>query len=130
MKFFSAIKIFFRLFTALIFKDGFFRFLFIFSIVANLLIWGFLYFEFSPFQSVGGIYPLHYNIYFGVDFIGKWYEIFIMPLVGFFFIVINFILADITYLRDKITSYFLTGAGAFAQVLIFLAAYSIVMINQ
>ncbi len=73
---------------------------------------------------------MHYNIYFGVDFVGRWYEIFIMPLAGSFFIIINFILADIIYLRDKVTSYFLTGAAAFIQILLFLTAYSVVMINQ
>jgi len=130
MIFFTAIKNFLKLFTALIFKDGFFRFLFIFSLIANLFIWFFIYWKFYPLHTTAEVFPLHYNIYFGVDFIGKWYEIFIMPLVGFFFIIINFILADIIYLRDKITSYFLTGAGAFIQVLLFLAAYSIIMINQ
>lgn len=79
---------------------------------------------------MGETLPLHYNIYFGIDFIGRWYEVFIMPLVGIFFIIINFILADIIYLRDKVTSYFLTGAGAFIQILLFLAAYSIIIINQ
>jgi len=130
MIFFIAIKNFFRLFTVLIFKDGFFRLLFFFSLAVNLFIWGFLYLKFSPLRALGENFPLHYNIYFGVDFIGRWYEIFIMPLIGTFFIAINFILADIIYLRDKITSYFLTGAGAFIQILLLLAAYSVVMINQ
>ncbi len=130
MIFLTAIKNFLKLFTVLIFKDEFFRLLFLFSLAVNLFIWVFLYLKFLPLQAMGETLPLHYNIYFGIDFIGRWYEIFIMPLVGIFFIIINFILADIIYLRDKITSYFLTGAGAFIQILLFLAAYSIVMINQ
>ena len=96
----------------------------------NAFIWFFLYLNFSPLQTAGETLPLHYNIYFGIDFIGKWYEIFIMPTVGIFFIIINFILADIIYLRDKITSYFLAGAGVVVQVLLLLAAYSIIKINQ
>ncbi len=130
MKIFSAIKNFFRLFTILIFKDWFFRLLFFFSLGVNLFIWFFLYSEFYSLRGTGENFPLHYNIYFGIDFIGSWYQIFIMPLVGTFFIFINFILADAIYLKDKITSYFLTGAGAFIQILILLAAYSVVMINQ
>lgn len=130
MIFLTAVKNFFRLFTVLIFKDGFFRLLFFFSLAVNLFIWFFLYLKFYPLQVMEENFPLHYNIYFGVDFIGRWYEIFIMPLIGTFFIAIDFILADIIYLRDKITSYFLTGAGAFIQILLLLAAYSVVMINQ
>lgn len=130
MIFLTAIKNFLKLFTVLIFKDGFFRLLFFFSLAVNLFIWAFLYLKFSPLQTMGETLPLHYNIYFGIDFIGRWYEVFIMPLVGIFFIIINFILADIIYLRDKVTSYFLTGAGAFIQILLFLAAYSIIIINQ
>jgi len=130
MIFFTSLKNFFRIFTALIFKDGFFRLLFFFSLAVNAFIWFFLYLNFSPLQTAGETLPLHYNIYFGIDFIGKWYEIFIMPTVGIFFIIINFILADIIYLRDKITSYFLAGAGVVVQVLLLLAAYSIIKINQ
>ncbi|MBI5071313.1 hypothetical protein HZB93_00220 [Candidatus Falkowbacteria bacterium] len=130
MFFFSAIKKFFKIFTVLVFKDGFFRILLITSLALNLFLWAILYLKFSEFRSIGEVLPLHYNIYFGVDFIGRWYEIFIMPLVGIFFIIINLILADIIYLRDKVTSYFLAGVSAFIQVLLSLAAYAVIMINQ
>lgn len=119
-----------KIFTALIFKDRLFRNFFILSVVLNLAIWLVLYWKFSPLQAMGDFLPLHYNIYFGIDFIGVWYMAFAMPLVGFFFVVINFILADAIYLRDKVTSYFLVGSGAFIQILLFLAAYAVIMINQ
>lgn len=83
-----------------------------------------------PQNGAKDLLPLHYNIYFGIDFIGKWYKIFIVPAAGIFFIIINFLLADIVYLRDKVVSYFLVGAGLFVQVILILAALAIVSINQ
>lgn len=119
-----------KLFTILIFKDLLFRILFFLSLALNLSLWLLIYFKFSSFRTMGEILPLHYNIYFGVDFVGEWYKIFIMPFAGIFFVIVNFVLADIVYLRDKITSYFLTGAGTFIQVLLLLAAYAVIMINE
>jgi len=120
----------FKIFTGLLFKDRFFQIVFSLSLLMNLALWIFLYFKFYPLKDAGELLPLHYNIYFGIDFVGKWYKIFVMPLLGVFFIVVNFILADIIYLRDKIVSYFLLGAGAFIQILFGLAAYMIIVINQ
>lgn len=119
-----------KIFTALILKDWLSRALLITSLVLNLAVWAFLYLKFFPLRTAEGVLPLHYNIYFGIDFVGAWYEILIMPLVGIFFIAINFFLADIIYLRDKVTGYFLIGAAAFSQVLLLLAAYAIIMLNE
>lgn len=123
-------KKFYKIFTSLIFKDRFFQIVFSLSLLINLALWVFLYFKFYPLKDAGDLLPLHYNIYFGIDFVGKWYKIFVMPLLGIFFILVNFILADIIYLRDRIVSYFLLGASAFIQILLLLASYMIVVINQ
>ena len=125
-----VIKSFFKSFTALIFKDRFFQIVLGASLLINLAIWAFLYFKFSPLGSSENILPLHYNIYFGIDFVGEWKKVFVIPLVGIFFITINFLIADIVYLRDKIIGYFLVGTGLFAQILLSGAAFMVAMINQ
>lgn len=119
-----------KIFTSLIFKDKFSKIFFFSSLLLNFFIWGFLYLKFSSLSGARDLLPLHYNIYFGIDFVGKWYKIFIMPTTGIFFIIINFFVADIIYLRDKAISYFLTGASLFIQVMLVLAAMAIVSINQ
>lgn len=119
-----------KVFTTLIFKDWLSRALLIASLALNLAVWAFLYLKFFPLRTAEGVLPLHYNIYFGIDFVGAWYEILIIPLVGIFFIIVNFILADIIYLRDKVAGYFLIGAAALSQILLLLAAYAIIMINE
>ena len=114
----------------MIFRDKFFRIVFYLSIFLNLILWVLLYLNFWPLRETRDILPLHYNIYFGIDFVGEWYKIFIIPTAGAFFIMINFLIADIVYLRDKVVSYFLTGAGLFIQIILGLAALTIISINQ
>src|SRR4030042_1891246 len=48
---------------------------------------------------------LHYNIYFGIDWIGSWYKIYIYPFAGLLIFIINFLLAIYFYENTKITSY-------------------------
>ncbi len=119
-----------KIFTNLIFKDKFFRIVFSLSILLNLILWIVLYLIFWPFRETKDILPLHYNIYFGIDFVGDWYKIFVVPAAGIFFVIINFLVADIVYLRDKVVSYFLVGAGLFIQIILGLAALTIISINQ
>lgn len=119
-----------KIFTNLVFKDKFFRIVFPLSILLNLIIWAFLYLNFWPLRETRGILPLHYNIYFGIDFVGEWYKIFIVPATGIFFIIINFLVADIVYLRDKVVSYFLAGAAIFIQMILGLAALAVIYLNQ
>ena len=38
--------------------------------------------------------PLHYNIYLGIDRFGPWYNVFIFPVLGFVFLVLNLSLAS------------------------------------
>jgi hypothetical protein len=123
-------KIFFRNFTTLIFRDRFFQIVLGASLLINLAIWVFLYFKFAPLGSSENILPLHYNIYFGIDFVGEWKKVFVIPLVGIFFITINFLISDIVYLRDKIIGYFLVGTGLFVQLILSGAAFMVAMINQ
>jgi len=111
------------------FKDNFFRVNFFLSIIFNFLIWVVIAWKFIPLVTPGEPLPLHFNIYFGIDFIGEWYKLLFIPLLGIIFIFTNFILADIAYLRDKIVSYFLLGASVFAQIILFLAVYMIILIN-
>jgi hypothetical protein len=36
--------------------------------------------------------PLHYTIYFGINLTGRWYEIFILPAVGFLALISHLII--------------------------------------
>lgn len=51
---------------------------------------------------------LHYNIYFGIDLIGPWYQIFIMPVAVLFILLINM------YISYK----FFTNNGIFSKIIL------------
>lgn len=123
-------KFFLKIFTSLIFKDRFFQVVFGIAIIINIINLIVIFWKFPPPNNPEKLLPLHYNIYFGIDFVGEWRTIFIIPAVGFFFTVINFILADIIYVRDKVIGYFLAGESIVVQVLMLLATYAVISINQ
>ena len=73
--------------------------------------------------------PLHYNIYFGIDLLGPWYQIFLLPILGLIFLLINFLFGMAVYRRELILSYFLAGTSSFVQIIFVLAATFITLIN-
>lgn len=74
--------------------------------------------------------PLHFNIYFGIDVIDNWYNIFIIPLLGFLFCIINFSLAGLIFESEKLLSYFLNTVSLFVQILLILGAVSSIFIQS
>ena len=57
------------------------------GLLANLINWAALWIFIKP---VDGNIILHYNVYFGVDMMGNWKLVFIMPSVGLFLFFVNF----------------------------------------
>lgn len=104
---------------------------FIASIVINLIIWLVLYFKLHPFSyttEAGQIY-LHYNLYFGIDNIGYWYEALVIPLLGLFIIIFNNALAYYFYIQDKVISYGLVFSQTILQITLFAAGIFVILLN-
>lgn len=74
--------------------------------------------------------PLHYNIYFGIDLTGPYRNIFNLPSIGLFVIIINFILSFWFYLKDRMISYILLLVSLAVQVFVLIGAITIIFINQ
>ncbi len=87
----------------------------------------FLYFKIEP--QVKPV-ALRYTIYFGISMIGPWYQVFIIPLIGFIIILINFITAYIIFIKSKILSYFLVIASSLIQLLLLISAILIYLLNK
>ncbi len=104
---------------------------FIFSILFNITTWLALYWKIYPFSYLidYGQISLHYNVYFGIDKIGFWYQVFFIPLLGLFIIIFNNILAYIFYLQDKLISYLILLSQFFLQVVLLLAAIFVILLN-
>lgn len=73
----------------------------ILTLFLNLLCWAFLIKQ-VPLTS--SWIPLHTNIYFGIDWLGPWIYIFIYPLVGLIFTLLNTFLAIILHTFEPFLS--------------------------
>lgn len=97
------------------------------SLLINLIVFGVLYFSIG---TSGQSIILHYNVYFGVDLVGGWQEIYVMPFIGFLFILVNFLLAYYFYFkRERIISHILMLTALMIQVGVAIAVASLVMVN-
>lgn len=116
----------------LFFKNDFFKnkiiaWLFFVSLAVNILEWILLKIFVQPVD-----FPIimHYNVYFGVDLLGNWKQVFILPLVGIILFIINLVLAIHFYnLKERIASYLLLIAVLMLQLSLLVASVSVIIIN-
>lgn len=71
--------------------------LFLFACLTALPIW-----RIVPLAENQPFLPLHYNIYFGVDRFGNWYQVFFLPALGLLFFLINIFFQTHFYKREKL----------------------------
>ncbi len=100
--------------------------IFALSCLVNVSLWMFL---FKNQKSSELPVILHYNLFFGVDYLGGYNEIYLIPIVGVIVIIINTILGYLLYERERLASYFLTFNIFIVQSFLLLAGYLIVEIN-
>lgn len=73
--------------------------------------------------------PLHYNIHFGVDLFGPWWQIFRLPIISFVILMINSVIGIATWKKEPVLSYFLFTASAIISLLLFVSMIFVVLIN-
>lgn len=73
---------------------------------------------------------LHYNVHFGVDVIGIWWQAYFLPCIGLFINLTNIFLARFFYkYKERIISYMLLLAMLMVQIGIIIAVASLARIN-
>ncbi len=82
-----------------------------------------------PLASELPFIALHYNIYLGVDQFGSLYSIFLLPVLGLFFLVLNVVIEVASFRKQKILSMFFAGANPLLQVLLLVAVSLIILVN-
>ncbi len=107
-------------------QDKFILINFFIGLAFNIIIWLILAFNIGSSLE---IIPLHYNIYFGIDLIGPWYKVFIIPTIGVIILFINILLSYIIYKKDKTISYFLMGASSLSQFVLLIGAVFVILLN-
>lgn len=109
------------------FRNAIIHWVLIASLFVNAVCWGALAFFIRPVD-----FPiiLHYNVYFGVDIIGDWWQAYFLPLIALAIMSVNIVLAYSFYKKEeRIISYILLLAGLLVQVSGAIAIGGIIRIN-
>jgi len=72
---------------------------------------------------------LHYNVLFGVDYIGSLWKVYYIPTLGFFVIATNMICGWLFYKKDVFKAQLLVAIAMFIQVFIVIASLLTVYSN-
>lgn len=114
-------------FTKEYFKSAIVIWLLLLSLAINFSEWIILKIFIKPVD-----FPiiLHYNVYFGVDMVGNYRSVFLLPLIGLALLLVNFFLSAHFYRRkERIASYLLLMAAFMIQLSLLVATLSIIIIN-
>lgn len=98
-------------------------------LIINIIIW--LTARFIDTEIGEELIALHYNVDFGINLIGEAKKIYIIPLLGFLIIIINFIIfGSIGKYRGRVfIFYILFAASLLANIILLMAITSIYLIN-
>jgi hypothetical protein len=75
------------------------------------------------------VVPLHYNIHYGVDWTGAWWQIFLLPGMGVAFFVVNTGIALFFVRRNLMLTSVALCATAILALLLFAAMVFVVSLN-
>ena len=109
------------------FKSGLVHWTLIAAFLLNLANWGALFYFIHP---VDFPITLHYNVYFGVDIIGPWWQAYFLPAMGLIILLVNTALGYLFYQqKDRIIGHILLLTTCIVQVALSIAVASIILIN-
>lgn len=74
--------------------------------------------------------PLHYNIYFGIDFLGHWASARLLPLAGLGLLVVNLLTGLFIWRRDRVLGYFMSFGALVVSIVVATASGLIVYLNR
>lgn len=97
------------------------------SAALNLATWAYLH-----ENKFGEGFPLilHYNLFLGVDVVGEFRQLYILPAVGLLFLVLNAALGQFFFKIERLASYLLTLNTLIVEIILLLASYLLIRVNQ
>ena len=103
-------------------------------ILASFLVSGALqlfqwWYTVSRIRPTGEQLFLHFNILFGVDLIGEWWRLYLIPLFALIFMLINFCLSYFFYQQNRFIARFLAVLTVFFEVLALVGRILIIGLN-
>jgi hypothetical protein len=99
------------------------EFILIYGFILNSVLW--LYTAHYYFKATD-IIPLHYTIYFGIDFIDFKTKLFNYPLIGLSIIIVNGLLA-LMCKQEKLIGYLLLSNAFIMQIFLIATVVSLIV---
>ena len=96
------------------------------SSLIQIFIWVYLIWSVSPSQE--RVF-LHYNIVFGVDLVGNWWQLLLLPAAGTAVLLLNTAFSYFIYKVDKFLSRLLVFWIIFFHIFLLMAIIALVRIN-
>ena len=98
--------------------------------VLSVLIQGFLwwYAGNNIHPGLGQIF-LHYNIIFGMDLIGDWWRMFLLPAAGLLVFFLDYLISYFFYAKDKFLSRLLSFWVIFFHIFLLIGTVLLVRLN-
>lgn len=128
MKFYNSLSTRLRIFFSQeFFKSALMHWVLIGALIINGINWGLIAFFIRPVD-----FPivLHYNVYFGVDVIGAWWQIYFLPAIGLIILTVNTVLGYLFYQKkERIMAHLLMLATFIAQISVTVAVASLLIMN-
>jgi hypothetical protein len=97
------------------------------SALLNIIHWAILYSKIGVDQNK---LVLHYSAIYGPDVVNKGIYLYLIPIIALVFFLINFFLAGYFYKKEKLAAYFLAAATIAVQVVLFVAAFALILVNE
>ena len=82
-----------------------------------------------PLADENPFLPLHYNVYFGVDRFGPWYQVFALPALGLLFLFVSIIMQTVFFRKEKMLARFFSVSSVFLEVALLVATGLVVLLN-
>ena len=99
--------------------------------LALILLVSALLFAKMPRQTPSGlaIIPLHYNVHFGIDYVGPWFKVFALPGGGLAILFANAVLIWLTYSKGALLGRLLSFGTLLVELTLASAAVFILLFN-
>ena len=98
----------------------------IITFILNIILWLILLGKFGLSKE---LIPLHFNVVYGIDFVGKASKIYQLPGSGLIIFLVNSLLSALSFTKEKFLSYLLIFASMAVQFILLLAALSVFFLN-
>ena len=95
--------------------------------VTNIILWILLLIKFG-FSSDPS--PLHFNVVYGINYVGPAYQVYQLPLIGLIILFVNWFLMKLVWRDAQMFSYILGFTALFVQILLLLSGISLTLLNR